>query len=349
MESSNRILMEDFEQVNRKRDVSFLRNKTVFVTGATGLIGSNLIRLLLYLNRVNQLNLRVVASVRSALKAERLFGSLLDRTELIIKEQDLTQMAEFTEHCDYIVHLAGITSSKEMSEHPVETIRTALSGTEEVLKLAAKMKVQKMVYASSMEVYGILDTDTPVSEEMQGYLNPLAVRSDYPLSKRMAENMCVAWHKEYGVSVVIARFAQVFGAGILPEESRVFAQFARSVIQKKDIVLHTDGSSEGNYCYLSDALTAILLLLEKGEAAEAYNVVNEKSHASIREMAEMCAKELAHEEIRVIYEIADSQNYGYAPKTRVHLSGQKLYALGFTPHYDLKQSYQRLLESMREE
>ena len=79
--------------------------------------------------------------------------------------------------------------------------------------------------------------------------------------------MCVAFNSEYGVQVKIARLSQTFGAGILPGENRVFAQFARSIIEGKDIVLHTRGLSEGNYCYIRDTIMGLFFILFKGKNA----------------------------------------------------------------------------------
>lgn len=100
-----------------------------------------------------------------------------------------------------------------------------------------------------MEVYGsFTEANHNVTETELGYINPLAVRSNYPESKRLCENMCVAYYPEYKVPVKIACLLQTFGAGILSGENRVFAQFAKNAIEGKDIVLHTKGLSEGNYC-----------------------------------------------------------------------------------------------------
>ena len=183
---------------------------------------------------------------------------------------------EVDDKIDHIIHCASITTSKVMISRPVDVIRTSLNGTENLLELAKEKQVRSMVYVSSMEMYGALNlqNDQMVTEEMTGYLNPLALRSNYPESKRMCENMCVAYGTQYEVPVKIARLAQTFGAGVLPGENRVFAQFARSAMKGSDIVLHTEGKSEGNYCYTADAVRALLTILVKGENMQAYNAVS---------------------------------------------------------------------------
>ena len=162
----------------------------------------------------------------------------------------------------------------------------------------------------------------------------------------MCENMCIAYANEFSVNVKIARLAQTFGAGVLSGENRVFAQFARSVINTKDIILHTSGKTDGNYCYTTDCIRALLIILLKGEISQAYNVVNESTHITISDMAQMVAKDIAKNKIKVIYDIPESNIYGYAEDTKMALSSQKLESLGWIPTVNLKEAYKRLIISM---
>lgn len=194
--------------------------------------------------------------------------------------------------------------------------------------------------------YGSAITTAKVKETI-GYINPLKVRSNYPESKRLCENMCVAYMREYGVKVKIARLAQTFGAGILPGENRVFAQFAKSVISGRDIVLHTRGLSEGNYCYTRDCVLGLFIILLCGENGEAYNVANPKSHTTIAEMAHMVADKISNGKIKVIYDIPKDNVFGYAEDTKMKLNSDKLQALGWTPEIGLEDAYKRMIEQMK--
>ena len=183
-----------------------------------------------------------------------------------------------------------------------------------------------------------------VLETALGPLDHLAPRSSYPASKRMAEGLCAAYAREYDVPVRIARLAQIVGEKAMEGDNRVIAQFARAIARGEDLVLHTDGSSARCYCALADAVDAIQLLLERGEAGEAYNVCNSASYCSIRELAEMlCA---AHPPSRVV--IRPTEGMGYAPISRLRLSAAKLEALGWRPRVGLMEAYERLIASWRE-
>jgi nucleoside-diphosphate-sugar epimerase len=231
-----------------------------------------------------------------------------------------------------------------MVSDPIGTIRTAIDGTETMLRLAVEKKVKAFVYISSMEIYGQPKNEGKTAEKDLGYVDIGTVRSCYPEGKRMCECLCTAYAAQHGVNVKSARLAQTFGAGVLPTENRVFAQFARSAVNGEDIVLHTTGESEGNYVYTADAVRAILLLLQKGEPGEAYNVANEASHITIRSMAEMVAKEIAGGKINVVIDIPeDSASLGYAPPVKMQLDASKLRSLGWEPTVGLADAYKRMI------
>lgn len=322
---------------------------TVVVTGATGLIGSLLCRALLRANDVRNLKMRIYATVRNAEKARLTFGDAVDRDDFSLVVGDITEPISLDGKVDYIFHCASVTTSKLMISQPVETLMTAVEGTRNLLELAREKRVKSFVYVSSMEMYGsFTDLGHDVTEEDLGYINPLAVRSNYPESKRLCENMCVAYFTEYGVPAKSARLAQTFGAGILPGENRVFAQFARSAIRGEDIVLHTKGLSEGNYCYTSDTIKGLLTIALLGNAGEAYNVSNPATHTTIADMAQMVCSDIAAGKIKVIFDIPETNTFGYAADTKMKLDSGKLQSLGWKPEIGLREAYERLIGSIRE-
>lgn len=324
------------------------RNCTFLITGSTGLIGSLLVKNLLYCNEKYNLHLKVFAVVRSLEKAEKVFSAFLPDPALELLICDLTeQQIQLDADIDYIIHTAAVTQSKLMVTKPVETIRLSLNSTMHLLNLAVCKKIKCFLYISSMEVYGTLPIERKAKEEMLGYIDLQAVRSCYPESKRMCECLCLAYAEEYGVNTRIARLAQTFGAGIQDTENRVFAQFARSAIQGKNIVLHTYGKSEGNYVYTRDAVRALLLLLVKGERAGVYNISNEKNHMTIAEMAELVAGRIAKGTIDVEFDVPeDGTIYGYAADAKLFLDSEKMMDLGWKPEVDMIEAFERMIADM---
>ena len=203
---------------------------------------------------------------------------------------------------------------------------TALKGTENILELAKAKKVSGMVYLSSMEVYGHPEKGHKVTEDEIGALSPLDIRNSYPISKIQCESLCFAYAKEYGVPAMSIRLTQTFGPGVNYNDGRVFAEFARCVIEKRDIVLKTKGETERSYLYTADAATAILTVLLKGEPGQAYNAANEDTYCSIAQMAEMVAKQGG---VKVRYDIQDEVGNGYPKALYMDLDTEKLKALGW--------------------
>ncbi len=317
-----------------------LCDSSFLITGATGLIGSSLIRSLLALNK----GIHIVAPVRDLSKAKSLFEETDGRVEWIecnLTSFDYSQI----ENVDFVIHCASPTNGKFVQDHPVETYELAVESTRKLLGYSRSHLIKSMVFVSSLEAYGENFDDHTVDENMQFYVDAQNMRSAYPLGKRAAEYLCSAYAMEYSVPAKSVRLTQTFGAGISKEDNRVFAQFARSVVAGSDIVLHTKGESAKPYCYLTDAVTAILYVLLRGENGEVYNVANESSYISIIDLACFLRNEF-NPQIKVRVELND--NMGYAPMTKLNLSTEKIRALGWQPKYDLKQMFGRLIKYLTE-
>lgn len=315
-----------------------LIGKSVLVTGATGLISHSLVPELLHKGA------KVIAITRDMVRAGEIFAGL-DNISFV--ENDLSTVQPIAIDCaiDYIVHGGCPTSSVMMAEQPVEVIDTIINGTRKVLELAKQKQVKAMVFLSSMEVYGVITNDSvAVTEDMCGNINLLNQRSSYPMGKRMAETLCCAYYKEYGVPVSIARLTQTIGPGVdIQTDNRVFAQFARSAMNQEDIVLHTAGNTKRMYLHAQDAAGAIICLLHHGEPGEAYNVANEDTYVSIKEMADLVCEQFSPASHVVVKE--QTQN-SYLPEIHLRLSTAKLRQLGWKPRLGLLDMYKSILESL---
>ena len=318
-----------------------LRNKAVFITGATGLVGSMLVRCLC----AAPVPITVVAHVRNEQKARAMFGDL----PVVYCVGDVTAPVHYEGAVDHILHTASVTTSKTFVTQPVDTLMTAIDGTKNLLEFAREKEAASMVYVSSMEAFGITDPSLErVTEKDLGYIDILSVRSSYSEGKRICECLCAAYAAQYGVNVRIARLAQTFGAGVSRTDGRVFAQFTKSCLNGTDIVLHTAGKSMGNYCYTADCIRGLLTIALKGSNGEAYTVVNPATSLPIREVAQLVSDTLTGGETKIIFDIPESAlTYGYAPDVTMRLSGDKLMALGWQPEVDLPEMFRRLAASFR--
>lgn len=360
---NNKIEIEDWQNFAKHFPLyEQLRGKTIGITGATGLLGSCMVNCLKELNALYELNMSIVCFVRDDLKAMRMFSeNKQEESEakdtydpkadysntMVIFKHDFSKSQELPTyvHTDYLFHFASPTASQYFVNKPVETMLTDFCGTDQIMRYALLQDVKSIVNVSSLEVYGSIYDDTEaLTEDKQGYIDPMEVRSSYPIAKRAAECLCHAYAKEYGIHVKTARLAQTFGAGVTKDDNRVFAQFARNVIAGENIVLHTTGELSRCYCYTIDAIEAILYILLNGKDGEAYNVANESTYISIIDMARFLCKEF-NPNIQPVIELKEGM--GYSPMTKLRLSCKKVHQLGWTPRYDLKSMFERLLLSMK--
>ena len=205
------------------------------------------------------------------------------------------------------------------------------------------------MYLSSLEVYGTPAADAgKIKEAYSGYIDPLQVRSSYSEGKRMVECLCASYASEYQVPVKIARLSQTFGAGVEYDDGRVFAEFARCALEKKDIVLHTKGQTVRSYCYTKDAVAAMLLILAEGDCGAAYNVTNMDTKISIADMARLVCEIFPESGIQVTFDVPeDVAAFGYNPEMVIALDSSRLMALGWKPSVDLREMFVRLADSMR--
>lgn len=323
-----------------------VNGKAVMVTGATGLVGSLLIKALLYANKAYGLSIAPVAVVRNPEKMADVYGKYASSIEVVCCDLSREVLC-CPRPIDYVVHGAAVTTSRVMVERPVDVIDLALRGTESALELAGS-KGARMVYLSSMEAYGTIDGNGKTDERKLGFVDSLAVRSCYPESKRMCENLCVAYHAQYGVEVCIARLAQTFGAGVLPGEGRAVVAFSRAASRGEEVVLRTRGLSDANYVYGSDAVSAILTLLGRGVSGEAYNVSNEVCHMTVADMAELTVQTVGTPGARVRFDVDEANSSGFAPDAKLFLDSGKLSSLGWRPRVDMPEALRRLVSYLNE-
>ena len=321
-----------------------LRDSSALITGATGLIGGILTRTALAANTRYKLNMRIIAHGRNSYKCE----ALAREPGLEVVAGDIREpgvIAGAIDRLDYVFHCAAMTSSADMLAKPVDVITTAVCGTRNMLELAREKYCKSFVYLSSAEVYGRSEL-REVCEDDLGYIDLSDPRGSYPESKRLCEALCAAYASQYGVPAKIARLARTCGAGTPNDanDTRVANQFARKAVAGEDIELHTPGNSVANCCYTADAARGLLPVLLKGKAGEAYNIANPAANATIREMAELVAKDVCGGRIKVVVSVPeDIQKRGYAPDVGYTLSAGKLKALGWSPRHGLGEMYRRMI------
>lgn len=321
---------------------SSLHGTNILITGATGLIGGCLVEVLM---SRDDCDYHVYAAGRNAERAMTKFKAFANNPRFHFVQYDVMHPLEGDIRYDYIIHAASNASPNFFAKNPVEVMKSNILGVANLMDYGRTHGTRRFLYVSSGEVYGEGDGRI-FTEDYSGYVDCTSPRSCYPSSKRAAETLCVSYADEYGSDVVIARPCHVYGPGFTESDNRVYAQFIRNVLRGEDIVMKSTGEQFRSWCYVLDCASALLYILLKGKNGNAYNIADESSNISIRELAEMIA-EIGGK--KVVIDLPDAgERKGYNVVTRSVFSTAKLQELGWQINGSMREKMRKVIETLRD-
>ena len=327
--------LADINYVLSMKGIEALKGKRVLITGATGLIGVHLADVLMRLGQV-----KVIAVGRNKEKARGRLGEYFDHPDFTFLEQDVLDPFPEELAADIIIPLASNTHPLAYSQYPVETVLINVRGAENALTLAKKSGAI-VLYPSTVEVYGASDGKESFSETDTGRLNLATSRACYTESKRVSEALCQSYLSEYGVESKIVRLPRVFGPTMLESDTKASSQFIIKSLRGENVVLKSKGDQFFSYCYVSDAVAAMLFILLHGKTGEAYNVSSSSCNIRLRDFARICAEFNGRQVEFDLPSTAESRGYSIADKAI--MDNSKLTALGFSPKYGAKDAIERTM------
>jgi len=346
----NRIIESDLKYItNEELNWEVFKNKTILVSGASGFLPAYMVETLLFLNETRQFNIKIIGLVRNLEKARERFIYYESSKYLQIISQDVCDKIKIDEEVDYIIHAASLATPKFFNSDPVGTISPNVIGTNNLLNLAVEKKVECFLFFSTSGVHGYVeDSNYPVPEDCIGGLNPMDVASCYLESKKMGENMCVAWMHQYGVPVKIVRPAATYGPGFKLGDGRSFADFISNIVNHQDIEVFSDGKALRNYCYLADATVGFFTVMIKGRVGEAYNIATDHE-ISIIGLAKLLVEKIFPElSLKVVMKTDESKNYLRVNFSRTVVDITKAKALGWKLCFPIEEGFKRTVDSYRE-
>ena len=243
-----------------------LKGKSVVLSGASGMIGSFLIDTLMSKN-MDGLNCSIYAIGRSIEKAEQRFTEYWgdEHFHFISHNINVPFQSDEIPEGDYLFHLASNTHPLQYSSDPIGTITTNIIGLKNMLDLAENLNSERIVFASSNEIYGENRGDVELFEESYcGYIDSNTLRAGYPESKRCGEALCQAYRKQKEMNIVIPRFTRTYGPTMLMSDTKAISQFIKKGIQGENIVLKSKGYQKYSYTYVADAVSGLLYILFLG-------------------------------------------------------------------------------------
>ena len=313
----------------------------ILVTGATGLIGSSFVDVLM--NNSNK-DYQVYALGRNSQMAQARFLRFKDDSAFHFLCGDVTLSLARDESFHFIIHAASNGSPNFFANSPVEVMKSNLYGVSNLIEYGLAHDMKRFLYVSSGEVYGVNDAAV-FDEDSYGYLDILDTRSCYPSSKRAAETLAMCYAAEYGADIVVARPCHTYGPHFTESDNRVYAQFIRNVLNGDDIVMKSAGTQYRSWCYAEDCVSALLYILLKGKSGEAYNVADRTSVVTIRQLAEMIAHIAGR---KVVMQVpSDNEKKGFTPIKRAVFDTAKLEALGWSVSGTMDEKLRRTIDVCR--
>ena len=348
---TNQILLKDMEDIyERNVDWKELDGKTVLLTGAYGMLASYVVYYLMYLRTHKNIDVKLIAMVRNKEKLISRFSNVQGINRVQIIQDDLSHPLSINAHIDYIIHAASLASPQYYSVCPVDVLCPNTLGTYYLLQLAREKMCKGFLLFSTFDVYGApVSNDYLIDEKSFGSMDTLDIHNCYSESKRMAETMCKAFHVQYNVPAKIARISHTYAPTMdIQNDPRVFASFAKNIVEGQNIIMKSDGAGKRSFCYITDAVAGYFMILLKGEAGEAYNVCNTDQFVSIRELAECLTTLYPERNLRVIRKERDKSEHYTENSLLVGCeripSNRKLKDLGWNAKVGIKEGFVRVIE-----
>lgn len=348
MFSTSTLYREDIQHILQS-DIPFsmLHDKAVLITGATGLIGTYLVDVLMQKSIHEKMNIMVYAVGRNIQSAQERFGTYLHENNFRFIQWDVNTYCPPSVHVDYIIHAASNTHPKAYASDPVGSILTNLLGLHNILRYGYHTKAERVMFLSSVEIYGEAWKEEDIFDESYcGYIDCNTLRAGYPEGKRAGESLCQAYIAKYGMDIVIPRLSRVYGATMRRSDSKAMAQFIWNSVYHEDIVLKSSGTQRFSYLYAADAASALLFLLCRGETGSAYNLAGKEPILTLREIASILAQV---NNKKIVLDLPDDvEKQGFSKATTAVMSVEKIRSLGWTARYDTVSGLKRTVGIIRE-
>lgn len=333
-------------------DWSRLNGKTITISGATGMIGTFLIDVLMHRNAETDFQCDVIAIGRSAERIRARFPYADDRHFHAVQMDVSVPGACPDIPADIVVHLDSTTHPRAYATEPVATITSNVIGLKNLLDYACRNDTAHrgdgidFVFASSVEVYGQNRGDAERFDERYcGYIDANTLRAGYPEAKRLGESLCQAYREQYGVRPVMPRIARTYGPTLHTDDNKALSQFMHRGLAGEDTILKSEGAQRYSYAYVGDTVSGLLYCMVQGKVGEAYNIADSGSDCRLRDLAALVAECCG---VKVRFELPDEvEAKGYSKATLALMDGGKLAGLGWKAKYSIRRGIESTLRMMR--
>lgn len=326
------------------KNLELLKDKTVYITGATGQIGRSIITVIRHLNETESYNTKLILNVRSADRIDQVFSDIKDFDYVSFQIGNITEEIEIEGDIDYIISAASNTHPVAYAKEPVETVLTNVEGAKNVFNLAVK-KNARVINLSSVEIYGDSTNETAFKETDMGYIDCNTTRACYNEGKRLAETLLQAYIAEYNLDAVTVRLPRLFGPETKKDDTKALSQFINNAVNHEDIVLKSAGEQYFSYLYATDAISGILTILLNGKTGEAYNLSNPGCDIKLKDLAAIIAETVGQ---KVIFDLPDeTESKGFSKSAYAILDSTKVRSeLGWDAAFSIKEAIKSTIDQL---
>lgn len=319
--------------------------KTVLISGANGYVPAYFVHTFVALNRYRNAGIRILALCRNFKRAKERFACYLERTDFKLIIQDICDPIKITDEIHVFIHAASPAGIKKRYEDPVNTFLANVKGLENMLETARNNPCEYFLFLSSVDVYGQVTNSERLKEEMSGYLNPLNARNIYSCAKRASESLCTAYVSKYNLPIFIVRPFQIIGPGPELNDGRLHIDFISQILKRKRIVLKSDGTAIRSFMYITDAIKAMFYVMLRGSQGEAYNIVSEHGEISVKELAEIMARNVMDTIIEVEFDYEQRNTVEVTSALSVVIGdSSKIKELGWKCEYSVEKGTSRMMD-----
>jgi nucleoside-diphosphate-sugar epimerase len=357
--NAKEVVMFDLDMMcdNLKEEFSHMSGKRFLLTGGAGFLGHYFVQAALHWNRQSYAGvspIQVVVYDNFVRGMPQWLSKLQGDANLTLIRHDIrhplpADMGDF----HFIVHAASIASPTYYRLDPIGTMDANVNGLRMLLEYARVQQekgrpVVGFLFFSSSEIYGDPSPENiPTPETYRGLVSCTGPRACYDEAKRYGETLCVNFAHQLGIAVRIARPFNNYGPGLKISDRRVISDFARDIMNKRDIVMLSDGSPRRTFCYAADAVTGYYKILTRGHNGETYNIGVEEPEISIADLAEKLvslASELFGYTGKVVRQASQDTSYLVDnPNRRCPVITKARTHLGYHPRVTLDEGLERSL------
>jgi len=331
-------LAEDLAIIHKNLDEISFEDQTVLVTGGSGFLGSWMCNVLL------EKNARVICLDNLASGQEQNIENLKENENFSFLRHDISQPVTVDKKIDFVLHMASRASPLEFEQFPIQIMKANTLGTWIALGIAKKNRA-RLLFTSTSEIYGESQI-IPTPETYPGNVNTLGIRGCYDEAKRAGEAMCMAYMRQHGVDVRIARLFNTYGPRMRADGcyGRVVPRFIMQALGNEPITIFGDGSQTRSFCYVTDQIEGLTRFIAKdGLNGEVINIGN-PNELSVMDLAQLIKKITGSESILQHFPLPHDDPHRRCP---IIAKAQEL--LNWSPKVNLETGLKKTVDYMTSE